>query len=115
MIERHPDPIGDGLIEGEGAVWSPPETSAHHSLLWQREPDFFLEYAGPPLVFGHTPTPDLPPPDKDRTAPWQRGPLWGIDTGAGKGGPLTCLILPDCELLQVFPDGRITRSVGGSI
>ena len=100
-------------LEGEGAIWQPPEQSSQQSILWQREPDFFLQYAGPPLVFGHTPVADLPPADPSRTAPWQRGPLWGIDTGAGKGGPLTCLILPDGELLQVFPDGRITRAVGG--
>ena len=110
--DRHATYVHAGL-EGEGAIWQPPEQSSQQSILWLREPDFFLQYAGPPLVFGHTPVADLPPADPSRTAPWQRGPLWGIDTGAGKGGPLTCLILPDGELLQVFPDGRITRAVGG--
>lgn len=102
-------------LEGEGAIWATPEASARQALLWQREPDFFAEYAGPPLVFGHTPTPELPPADPARTAPWQRGPLWGIDTGAGKGGPLTCLVLPDHALIQIFPDGRITRTATGEL
>lgn len=100
-------------LEGEGAVWQTPEMSRPQSLLWQREPDFFLHYEGPPLVFGHTPVNDLPPADPMRTSVWQRGPLWGIDTGAGKGGPLSCLILPEREVIQVFPDGRVTRAVVG--
>ncbi|MBK9031825.1 MAG: serine/threonine protein phosphatase [Myxococcales bacterium] len=96
-------------LEGEGAVWRLPEASAPKALLWQREPDFFGEYAGPPLVFGHTPVPDLPPLDPTRTAPWRRGPLIGIDTSAGKGGPLTCLELPARTIVQCFPDGRVSR------
>ena len=97
-------------VEGEGTVWALPEASQPAELLWQREPDFFAGYAGPPLVFGHTPTSDLPPADETRTAPWVRGPLIGLDTGAGKGGPLTCLELPARAILQVFPDGRVERS-----
>jgi serine/threonine protein phosphatase 1 len=95
-------------LEGEGAVWSPPETSAAKSLLWQREPDFFAEYAGPPLVFGHTPVADLPPEAPTRTAVWHRGPLLGIDTGAGKGGPLTCIELPSGAVYQAWPSGHVT-------
>lgn len=95
-------------LEGEGTVWNPPETSSARSLLWQREPDFFAGYGGPPLVFGHTPVADLPPEDKDRTAPWRRGTLVGLDTGAGKGGPLSCLELPAGTVYQAFPDGRVT-------
>jgi hypothetical protein len=60
-------------------------------------------------VFGHTPVTDLPPDDTARTAPWTRGALIGLDTGAGKGGPLTCLELPSRAVLQVFPDGQLTR------
>ena len=105
--DEHATYVHAGL-EGEGAVWSPPETSASHALLWQREPDFFLEYAGPPLVFGHTPVSDLPPEQEGRTEVWRRGPLWGIDTGAGKGGPLSCVELPAGAIYQAFPDGRVT-------
>ena len=95
-------------LEGEGAVWSPPETSSAKSLLWQREPDFFLQYAGPALIFGHTPVADLPPADPTRTAVWRRGPLIGIDTGAGKGGPLSCVELPSGAVYQAWPDGTVT-------
>lgn len=102
-------------LEGEGAIWNPPEQSAPHAILWQREPDFFAQYSGPPLVFGHTPVAELPPADALRTDPWHRGPLWGLDTGAGKGGPLSCLALPSGELIQVFPDGRLTRALVGMI
>lgn len=98
-------------LEGEGAVWRVPEQSSATSLLWQREPDFFTSYDGPRLVFGHTPVEDLPPPEAGRTSPWRRGPLHGIDTGAGKGGPLSCLELPSGNLVQVFPGGRVTRAV----
>ncbi|HVV84456.1 MAG TPA: metallophosphoesterase family protein [Kofleriaceae bacterium] len=97
-------------LEGEGTTWSPPEASAPASLLWQREPDFFTGYGGPPLVFGHTPVEDLPPPEPGRAAPWLRGPLIGLDTGAGKGGPLTCLELPSGTLYQAQRDGQVTRS-----
>jgi serine/threonine protein phosphatase 1 len=97
-------------LEGEGAEWNPPETSSPHSLLWMREPDFFAEYAGPPLVFGHTPVADLPPADCWRTDVWRRGPLVGLDTGAGKGGPLSCLELPSGEVYQAFPGGAATRA-----
>ena len=98
-------------LEGEGTVWSLPEQSSAKSLLWQREPDFFAGYGGTRLVFGHTPVEDLPPPQKGRTEPWRRGPLHGLDTGAGKGGPLSCLELPSGKLVQAFRDGRVTHAV----
>ncbi|HUQ06754.1 MAG TPA: metallophosphoesterase family protein [Kofleriaceae bacterium] len=104
--DQHATYVHAGL-EGEGAVWNTPETSSPKSLLWQRERDFFLEYAGPPLVFGHTHVNDLPPADETRLMPWSRGPLVGIDTGAGKGGPLTCLELPSRTVRQAHLDGTI--------
>lgn len=97
-------------LEGEGTVWNPPETSSARSILWQREPDFFGGYAGPPLVFGHTPVADLPPERAGRTDVWRRGPLIGLDTGAGKGGPLSCIELPSLAVIQAFPDGRVVRA-----
>jgi serine/threonine protein phosphatase 1 len=108
--DEHATYVHAGL-EGEGTVWSPPEQSDPRSLLWQREPDFFAGYEGPRLVFGHTPVEDLPPAEKGRTSPWRRGPLHGLDTGAGKGGPLSCLELPSGRLIQAFPDGRLTHAL----
>jgi hypothetical protein len=60
-------------------------------------------------VFGHTPVRTCRRPTTPRAPPVARGPLIGIDTGAGKGGPLTCLELPSRAVLQVFPDGQLTR------
>ena len=81
-------------LEGEGTLWNHPRDSSQHALLWMREPDFFTGYQGKTLVFGHTVVTDLPPEDPQRRVPWQRGPLIGIDTGSGRGGPLSCLELP---------------------
>jgi serine/threonine protein phosphatase 1 len=106
--DQHATYVHAGL-EGEGTAWNLPEASSPTSLLWQREPDFFAGYHGPRLVFGHTPVEELPPPEPGRHVPWRRGPLVGLDTGAGKGGPLSCLELPSGALIQVHPDGRVTR------
>ncbi len=67
-------------------------------LLWIREP--FLDRRGPLLpdapelvvVHGHTPEPE----------PTVRANRIGIDTGAGRGGPLTCAVLDgdDVRFLQ---------------
>jgi serine/threonine protein phosphatase 1 len=108
--DHHATYVHAGL-EGEGTVWQTPETSSPAALLWQREPDFFEGYGGPPLIFGHTPVEDLPPPQPGRTSPWRRGSLFGLDTGAGKGGPLSCVELPAGKLIQSFPDGSVTHSV----
>ncbi len=81
-------------LDGEGAEWKHPRDGAEKPLLWMREVDFFEQYAGKTLVFGHTPVPELPPKDPDRVEVWRRGPLWGIDTGCGRGGHLSCLELP---------------------
>jgi serine/threonine protein phosphatase 1 len=81
-------------LDGEGAEWKHPRDGADKPLLWMREPDFYAQYAGKQLVFGHTPTTDLPPRDPERREVWRRGPLWGIDTGAGRGGHLSAVELP---------------------
>lgn len=81
-------------LDGEGAVWKHPRDGAGAPLLWMREDDFYLQYEGKPIVFGHTPVAELPPVDPTRTEIWRRGPLVGIDTGAGRGGHLTAIELP---------------------
>jgi len=81
-------------LDGEGAEWHHPSEGAEKPLLWMREVDFFEQYAGKQLVFGHTPVPELPPKDPERKDVWRRGPLWGIDTGCGRGGHLSCVELP---------------------
>src|SRR5205085_1259518 len=80
---------------GEGTEWAHPSKSRRKTLLWMREPDFFAGYSGKRLVFGHTPTTQLP---TDHLGPvatwfddpggvWLRGDLGASDTGAAKGGP----------------------------
>ncbi len=81
-------------LDGEGAVWKHPRDGAEKPLLWMREQDFFEQYEGKPVVFGHTPVTELPPKDPARAQVWRRGPLWGIDTGCGRGGHLTAIELP---------------------
>lgn len=97
-------------LEGEGHVWLHPSQSNPRNLLWCREPDFFENYAGKRLCFGHTQIKDLPrvPPSLidrvlHRHEPvWQRGDLIGLDTGCGKGGFLSAIELPSGDVY----DGR---------
>jgi serine/threonine protein phosphatase 1 len=83
-------------LDGEGDQWKHPRDSSEKSLLWMREPDFFLRYKGKRVVFGHTPVRELPlpPGDNDATDVWFRGDLVAVDTGAGKGGFLSAVELP---------------------
>jgi serine/threonine protein phosphatase 1 len=81
-------------LDGEGTHWKHPRDGAERAVLWMREPDFFTSYQGKTVVFGHTPVQDLPPADPSRRTPWVRGPLIGMDTGAGRDGPLSCIELP---------------------
>jgi serine/threonine protein phosphatase 1 len=81
-------------LDGEGTEWKHPRDGAEKPLLWMREQDFYEQYAGKPVVFGHTPTTELPPRDQNRAEVWRRGPLWGIDTGCGRGGHLSAIELP---------------------
>ena len=61
-------------------------------LLWIREEFFQAEHDWPErIVFGHTPFQE----------PFRKGKLFGLDTGAAYGGPLTCLVLPEEEIIQI--------------
>ena len=89
-------------LEGEGATWLHPSLAHSRNLMWCREPDFFRQYHGKRLVFGHTQTAELPVDHlsffakifDDRTDVWLRGDLVGLDTGCGKGGFLSAIELP---------------------
>jgi serine/threonine protein phosphatase 1 len=93
-------------LEGEGTVWKHPRESALKPLLWMREPDFYAGYRGKRIVFGHTPTNDLPldhiPPGTpdDPNDVWMRGDLVAIDTGCGKGGFLSAVELPSMTVYE---------------
>src|SRR4051812_25100021 len=92
-------------LDGEGTEWKHPSEGRPKQLLWMREPDFFANYQGKTVVFGHTVTHELPDVHvghlgrvakffDDPNDVWVRGDLFGIDTGCGKGGFLSALELP---------------------
>jgi serine/threonine protein phosphatase 1 len=72
----------------------PFEEQSEKDMLWIRE-DFFCaeEDFGRPVVFGHTPMPEV----------LDRLPLLlGIDTGAAYGGSLTCVRLEDAKVVNTY-------------
>jgi len=82
---------------------------AGEAVLWIREPFLDSDYRWDRVVvFGHTPQYDetaVSGPLIDREhLPWRplnRPEKIGIDTGAGWGGPLSAVILPEREFLSV--------------
>lgn len=99
----------DGYVFAHAGVRPgvPLDQQSWSDLLWIRGP--FLDRRGPLLpdapdlvvVHGHTPEPE----------PSLRANRIGIDTGAGRGGPLTCAVLEgdDVRFLQAeAPAGRET-------
>jgi serine/threonine protein phosphatase 1 len=77
----------------------PSEVKPPRALLWIRDRDFFENYRGKLVVFGHTTTRTLPnelsthTPD-DPTDMWAGPACIGLDTACGKGGFLTAFELP---------------------
>lgn len=102
-------------LEGEGHVWLHPSQSNPRNLLWCREPDFFANYAGKRLCFGHTLVKDLPKQPASLPAQiidrvlhrhdsiWVQGDLIGLDTGCGKGGHLSAIELPSGHVFDGKP------------
>jgi serine/threonine protein phosphatase 1 len=70
-----------------------------------RDMDFFANYRGKRVVFGHTRTEYLPPElsgytPEDPTDLWAGECVVGIDTGCGNGGFLTALELPEGNVYE---------------
>lgn len=90
-------------LDGEGDHWEHPSRGNSRSLLWMRERDFFEQYRGKRILFGHTDTSSLPA-DDDPTTPdavrevWRHGDLIGLDTGCGRTGHLSCIELPSLTI-----------------
>jgi serine/threonine protein phosphatase 1 len=89
-------------LDGKNGVWKHPTQGRDVAMLWTRNSDFWVQYEGKTVCFGHT-TVDCLPNDhlswlqqifdkKDDV--WKRGALVGLDTASGKGGFLSAVQLP---------------------
>lgn len=83
----------------------PSKVEPVRALLWLRDRDFFENYRGKLVLFGHTTTRTLPnelsthTPD-DPTDMWAGPACIGLDTACGKGGFLTALELPSRRVYE---------------
>ncbi len=88
-----------GIKRTAGEFPHPRDVTPPRALLWLRDRDFFENYRGKLVVFGHTTTRTLPSELSTHT-PEDPGDLWagpaciGLDTACGKGGFLTAFELP---------------------
>ncbi len=103
--DQHAIYVHAGLPK-KGERWAhPTELDDKTVLLWIRDEDFFVNYRGKSVVFGHTTTSCLPP-ELSSFTPDDPDDLWagvnviGIDTGCGKGGFLTAVELPAMHVYE---------------
>ena len=102
--DEHALYVHAGLPKKNGRWLHPSEVSDPLVLLWMRDMDFFENYRGKRVVFGHTATLCLPSElsghtPEDPTDLWAGVDVIGIDTRCGKGGFLTAVEFP---ALQVY-------------
>lgn len=97
--DEHAIYVHAGLMQIDGAFIHPAQTDPKVVLLWLRDEQFFRDYRGKLVVFGHTRTEFLPEELSGYT-PEDPKDLWagpcciGVDTGSGCGGFLTACELP---------------------
>jgi len=94
-----------GLPRGPAGFMHPSVVQAQAALLWLRDEDFFRNYRGKLVVFGHTATAYLPVElssytPEDPLDIWAGPCCVGLDTGAGKGGFLTGIELPSMTVFE---------------
>lgn len=97
--DEHAIYVHAGLPEEGGRYLHPSEVKDPSTMLWLRTEAFFRDYRGKPVVVGHTKTEYLPPElslytPEDPKDLWAGEAVFGLDTGAGKGGFLTAFELP---------------------
>ena len=98
--DEHAIYVHAGLPQGGATGFlHPRDVKAPIALLWCRDMEFFANYRGKLVVFGHTGTQYLPPElsgytPEDPSDLWAGEACCGLDTGCGKGGFLTALELP---------------------
>ncbi len=97
--DEHAIYVHAGIRRTNNMFPHPSEVQPPRALLWLRDRDFFENYRGKLVVFGHTTTRTLPnelsthTPD-DPTDMWAGPACIGLDTACGKGGFLTAFELP---------------------
>lgn len=103
--DEHAIYVHAGLARGEDGFLHPADTVQKAALLWFRDHDFFRNYRGKRVVFGHTVTEYLPEELSSHT-PEDPADMWagpctiGLDTGCGKGGFLTTLEMPNMTVYE---------------
>jgi serine/threonine protein phosphatase 1 len=103
--DEHAIYVHAGLPRGPNGFMHPSKVPAPIALLWLRDEDFFRNYRGKRVVFGHTRTEYLPPElsgytPEDPSDLWAGDNVFGIDTGCGNGGFLTALELPGMNVYE---------------
>jgi serine/threonine protein phosphatase 1 len=103
--DEHAIYVHAGLVKQDGRFVHPAMTRRKAALLWHRNQDFFRNYRGKRVVFGHTCTEYLPEElssytPEDPTDMWAGPCTVGLDTGAGKGGFLTTLEMPSMRVYE---------------
>ncbi len=93
-------------IKRVGDGWPhPSKIEPKRALLWLRDRDFFENYRGKLVVFGHTTTRTMPQElstytPEDPTDMWAGPACVGLDTACGKGGFLTAFELPSKRVYE---------------
>jgi serine/threonine protein phosphatase 1 len=103
--DEHAIYVHAGLPRGPSGFMHPSQVHSPLTLLWMRDEDFFRNYRGKLVVFGHTATAYLPPEistytPEDPLDIWAGPCCVGLDTGAGKGGFLTAIELPAMRVYE---------------
>jgi serine/threonine protein phosphatase 1 len=101
--DEHAIYVHAGLPTKAGRFLHPSEVTTPLVLLWVRTEEFFRNYRGKRVVFGHTPTEFLPQElssytPLDPTDLFLGENVIGIDTGCGMGGFLTAVELPEVRV-----------------
>jgi serine/threonine protein phosphatase 1 len=103
--DEHAIYVHAGLPRSGGVFVHPSKVEPPAVLLWLRDEDFFRNYRGKLVVFGHTATAYLPPElstytPEDPLDVWAGPCCVGLDTGSGKGGFLTAIELPAMHVYE---------------
>jgi serine/threonine protein phosphatase 1 len=103
--DQHAVYVHAGLPRSGEHFLHPSEVTNPLVVLWIRTQDFFRNYRGKRVVFGHTPTEFLPQElssytPQDPTDLFLGENLIGIDTGCGVGGFLTGVELPALRVYE---------------